>query len=138
MANKLSIDAADPKIRDVYTDNAFQAPARGQEARAVTPDPMVGVLSAFSSIPAEYHANLFNDFREAAEAKDLRRLLDTISDWAATAELYADEHLAQEVQQAIAGRREVTDWRHGYTERPRCPALLAEAHGSRRGMAGSI
>jgi len=113
MANELSVDVADSKFRDIYTEGTFQAPAGGQEARAVIPDPMVGVLSAFSSIPAEYHANLFNDFKEAAEAKDLRKLLDTISDWAATAELYADEHLAQEVKQAIASRQEVTDWRHG-------------------------
>ena len=56
---------------------------------------------------------LFDDFKEAAEAKDLRRLLNTISDWMATAELYADKHLAQEVQQAIEKRREGADWLHG-------------------------
>lgn len=74
---------------------------------------MVGILAAFYSVPAEYHNDLFNDFREAAEARDLRRLLDTISDWAATAELYADKHLAQEVQQAIGERQGATDWLHG-------------------------
>ena len=79
----------------------------------LTPDPMVGILSAFYSIPTEYLGDLFHDFDEAAEAKDLRGLLDAISDWSATAELYADEHLTREVNQAINGRQGVTGWLHG-------------------------
>jgi len=70
-------------------------------------------LAVTYSVPDEYHMALFDDFKEAAEAKDLRRLLNTISDWMATAELYADKHLAQEVQQAIEKRREGADWLHG-------------------------
>lgn len=79
----------------------------------LAPDPMVGILSAFYSIPDKYHAGLFDDFREAAETRDLRRLLDTISDWSATAELYADEHLTHTVQQAIGRHQGVADWLHG-------------------------
>lgn len=89
------------------------APMRKSTPLVFVPDPMVGILSAFYSVPDKYHIDLFNDFREAAEARDLRRLLDTISDWVATAELYADEHLAQEVQQAIGERRGAADWLHG-------------------------
>ena len=76
-------------------------------------DPMVGVLAAFAFVPPEYHDDLFNDFREAAESHDLRRLLDTISDWAATAELYANPTLAAEIQEAIGGRKGVADWLTG-------------------------
>jgi len=91
-----------------------QGSSMSTDARAfLTPDPMVSVLSAFYSIPSEYLGDLFNDFRGAAETEDLRRLLDTISDWSATAELYADEHLAQEVKQAINGRQGVACWLHG-------------------------
>jgi hypothetical protein len=89
------------------------APMRKSTPIVFVPDPMAGILSAFYSVPAKYHYDLFNDFKEAAEARDLRRLLDTISDWAATAELYADKHLAQEVQQAIGERREAAEWRRG-------------------------
>jgi len=97
MADQTLIDAAEPRIQDLY--------AGSEGPPVVISDPMVGVLAAFYSVPAEYHDDLFNDFKEAAEARDLRRLLDTISDWAATAELYADERLAQEVQQAIGEHR---------------------------------
>ena len=105
MADQTLVDAAEPRIQDLYAGREMPP--------VVAPDPMVGILAAFYSVPAEYHAALFNDFKEAAEAKDLRRLLDTISDWAATAELYTDKHLAQEVQQAIGERREAANWLHG-------------------------
>ena len=72
---------------------------------ALTPDPMVDILAAFYAIPSEYHADLFSDFRNAADSGDLRQLLDAISDWAATAELYADAPLMQEVLQAIEKRQ---------------------------------
>ena len=105
MADQALIEAAGPTIQDRY--------GLGEMPPAVAPDLMVGILAAFYSVPDEYHMALFDDFKEAAEAKDLRRLLDTISDWAATAELYADKHLAQEVQQAIEKRRGGADWLHG-------------------------
>ncbi len=101
MADQTLIKTAGSSLQNIYADKGTPP--------VVAPDPMVGILSAFYSVPAQYHADLFNDFKEAAEAKDLRRLLDTISDWAATAELYADAPLAQEVQQAIEGRRGVAD-----------------------------
>ena len=71
----------------------------------LTPDPMVNIMAAFYSIPSEYHADLFSDFRNAADSGDLRQLLDAISDWAATAELYADVPLMQEVMQSIENRQ---------------------------------
>ena len=76
-------------------------------------DPIIEILAAFYSVPDEYHGDLFKDFREAAEAQDLRRLLDTISDWAATAELYAHPTLAVELKEAIGGREGVADWLTG-------------------------
>lgn len=76
-------------------------------------DPIVNILAAFYSLPSDYYVNLFNDFRDAAQSQDLRRLLDTISDWAATAELYSQSSLAADLQEAMGERKEVADWLHG-------------------------
>ena len=65
------------------------------------------------SIPDEYHPDLFDSIREAAVSHDLRRLLDTISDWAATAQLYADPDLAAELTEAIGARKGAADWLNG-------------------------
>ena len=108
MTDQALIEAADPTLQDRY--------ALEEMPSVVAPDPMVGILAAFYSVPDEYHTALFNDFREAAEAKDLRRLLDAISDWAATAELYADKHLAQEVQQAIGEGQGLATWQEAFKQ----------------------
>ena len=79
----------------------------------ITHDPMVEILNAFYSIPSDYHADLFKDFRDVADAQDLRGLLDAISDWAATAELYAHPSLANDLREAIGGREGVADWLPG-------------------------
>ncbi len=64
-------------------------------------DPLTAVLSAFGSIPEEFLPALFQDFGEAARRGDLRQLLDTISDWAATAEAYQDPEFAEDLDNAI-------------------------------------
>ena len=69
-------------------------------ARKYTDDPMVAILAAFRLIPDNYQNELFEDFRGAAESHDLRRLLDTISDWAATAQLYDHPTLARDLHEA--------------------------------------
>lgn len=84
-----------------------------EEEVVVTADPIVDIMAAFYHLPSGYHADLFNDFRDAAQSHDLRQLLDTISDWAATAELYSHSSLATDLQGAIAGREGVADWLHG-------------------------
>ncbi len=84
-----------------------------EEETVVTADPIVNTLAAFYSLPTDYHVDLFNDFRDAAESHDLRRLLDTISDWAATAELYSRSSLAADLQEAIGERKGAADWLHG-------------------------
>lgn len=76
-------------------------------------DPLIGILAAFEAIPVQHRDALFADFRKAAEAKDLRRLLDAISDWAATAKRHANPGLAAEVTAARGDRREVADWLRG-------------------------
>lgn len=76
-------------------------------------DPMVSILAAFYLIPNDYQNELFDDFREAAEAHDLRSLLDTISDWSATAQLYDHPTLASDLRDAIGGREGVADWLPG-------------------------
>lgn len=73
-------------------------------------DPIVGILAAFYLIPNNYQNELFDDFREAAEARDLRGLLDAISDWSATAQLYDHPTLASDLRDAIGGRKGVADW----------------------------
>ncbi len=80
---------------------------------ALTVDPIVNILSAFYCIPSDYHSDIFHDFCEAAQSQDLRRLLDTISDWAATAELYSQPDLAADLQDATGGRKEAADWLPG-------------------------
>ena len=72
---------------------------------AVTADPMIAILAAFYSIPTDCHSSLFSDFADAAHSHDLRTLLDTISDWAATAEVYAHPRLAADLREAIASDR---------------------------------
>lgn len=84
-----------------------------EEETVFTTDPIVNILAAFYSLPTDHYAALFDDFRDAAEAHDLRRLLDTISDWAATAELYSQSGLAADLQEAIGERKGVADWLHG-------------------------
>jgi len=76
-------------------------------------DSIVTILAAFYTIPSEYHADLFSSIREAADAHDLRRLLEAISDWAATAQVYADATLASELTEAIGSRKGVADWLSG-------------------------
>ncbi|HXE63244.1 MAG TPA: hypothetical protein VN519_06860 [Bryobacteraceae bacterium] len=57
----------------------------------VVPDPVIGILQTFEAIPASELPEMFRDFEEAAEAQDLRRLQDVISDWSATGEMHASE-----------------------------------------------
>jgi len=118
MANKIQIDGACDKnltefIHSPYQQGHLPTSKKAEESVALTADPMVRILSAFYSIPEEYSVELFTDFRNAAESHDLRRLLDTISDWAATAELYAHSSLAADLQGAIGERKGVADWLHG-------------------------
>lgn len=80
---------------------------------SVDVDPMIEILANFNAIPQEYRSEMFADFRTVATEEDFRGLLDTISDWAATAELHARPSLAKEVEEAIGGRREVGDWLPG-------------------------
>ena len=68
-------------------------------------DPLVTILASFHAIPEGQRKALFESFREAAESEDLRQLLDAISDWAATAEMYADTSLRTEFVTAQAGRK---------------------------------
>ncbi len=76
-------------------------------------DPIVAILAAFYSLPEQYHADLFDSIRDAANSHDLRHLLDAISDWAATAQLYANPDLAADLTEAIESRVEVSDWLTG-------------------------
>ena len=78
-----------------------------------TADPLTAILANFRAIPAQYHADLFRDFQDAATAHDLRRLLETVSDWAATAELYASPELAADLTEAIGDRKGAADWLTG-------------------------
>jgi len=71
------------------------------ETSAAEFDPLVPILGWFAALPSECHEALFADFADAAQKRDLRRLLDAISDWAATAELYAHPELAEEVREAL-------------------------------------
>lgn len=91
----------------------WHSPMSEEEPGIIPVDPMVGILAAFYLIPNEYQDGLFDDFRRAAEAHDLRRLLDTISDWSATAQLYDHPTLASELKDAIGGRKGVADWLPG-------------------------
>ena len=83
-----------------YSQNGHTDLATAEESK----DPIVEILSAFYAIPNQYHADLFESIREAAESRDLRRLLDAISDWAATAQLYADPDLTTELTDAPGDR----------------------------------
>ena len=76
-------------------------------------DPVVEILDAFYSIPDEYHPDLFSSFRDAADSHDLRRLLEAISDWAATAQLYTNPDLAAGLTEAIGTRKGAADWLTG-------------------------
>ncbi len=100
-------------IQGVYQQGHWHSSMSAEEPAVLTADPMVDILAAFYAIPNEYQADLFNDFKVAADSQDLRSLLDTISDWAATAELYAHPALAADLQDAIGGRRGVADWLPG-------------------------
>ena len=87
------------------------SPAVGRSAEPY--DPMVSILAWFAALPADSHEALFADFEDAAKSRNLRSLLDAISDWAATAELYANPEIADEVREAIGGREGVLDWLNG-------------------------
>lgn len=100
-------------LQSTYQQDRPSSPMSAEETVVMTADPMVTILAAFYSIPPDYLVDLFNDFQEAAGVRDLRRLLDTISDWSATAELYAHSSLATDLQDAIGGRKGVADWLHG-------------------------
>ena len=65
----------------------------------MTTDPMTALLAAFDSIPADVLPQMFADFEASAQSKDLRRLLDTMSDWSATADVYANPDLANALRQ---------------------------------------
>ena len=92
-----------------YSQNGHDDLASAEESKY----PIVEILSAFYAIPNQYHADLFDSIREAAESHDLRQLLDAISDWSATAQLYADPDLAAELTRAIGNRKEAADWLSG-------------------------
>lgn len=100
-------------LHNTFQSHRIFATMSEEESTVITIDPMVNILGAFYLIPTDYRAELFTDFREAANSQDLRRLLDTISDWSATAELYAHHHLASDLQEAIGGRKGVADWLPG-------------------------
>ena len=104
----MAIQAAESPL-ETYTQNGYANSALADERK----DPIIEILSAFYAIPKEYHADLFNSIQSAAESNDLRRLLDTISDWAATAQLYADPNLAADLTEAIGNRKEAADWLTG-------------------------
>jgi hypothetical protein len=87
--------------------------AMSSEITAVTTDPIIEILAAFYYIPAKFHTDFFKDFQDAASSHDLRKLLDTISDWAATAELYAQPKLIADLKDAIGDRKEIADWLPG-------------------------
>jgi len=96
-----------------YHRGGLHSPMSAEEPMTLTSDPMVDILAAFYLIPDDYQSELFEDFRGAVEAHDLRRLLDAISDWAATAQLYDHPTLAKDLQEAIGGRKGVADWLPG-------------------------
>jgi hypothetical protein len=81
-------------------------------------NPIVPILVAFNALPVPDREAMFEDFRKAATEKDLRQLLDMISDWAATAELYANPTLHKEFNEAQAGRKEVAEWENTNRKRP--------------------
>lgn len=97
----------------IHSQHQTRYQMSAEEEAGVTADPIVNILAAFDFLPSDYHADLFNDFQDAAQSHDLRRLLDTISDWAATAELYSHSGLAADLQEAIGKRKGVADWLHG-------------------------
>lgn len=76
-------------------------------------DPLVPILERFSALPADCLEQLFADFEMAGRNHNLRGLLDAISDWSATAEVYADPTLGAELREAINGREEIADWLPG-------------------------
>lgn len=76
-------------------------------------DPIVPILERFLALPADCLEQLFADFETAGRDRNLRGLLDTISDWAATAEVYAHPTLGAELREAINGREGVEDWLTG-------------------------
>ena len=100
-------------LQSTYHRDHFYASMSTDEAVILSTDPIVEILDAFYLIPDDYRTDLFNDFRNAGDARDLRQLLDTISDWAATAELYTHSSLAADLRKAIGGRKGVSDWLHG-------------------------
>ncbi len=93
--------------------NGASASEMSSEPSAAEFDPLVPILGWFAALPSECHEALFADFADAAQKRDLRRLLDAISDWAATAEMYAHPELAEEVRDALGGRKGVLDWLDG-------------------------
>lgn len=76
-------------------------------------DPIVPILERFSSLPADCLEQLFSDFETASRDRNLRGLLDAISDWAATAEVYAHPTLGAELREAINGHEGIADWLPG-------------------------
>ncbi len=76
-------------------------------------DPLVPILERFSSLPADCLEQLFADFEMAGRNRNLRGLLDAISDWSATAEVCADPTLGAELREAVNGREGIADWLSG-------------------------
>lgn len=77
------------------------------------PDPIVAILRAFEDLPVDDQSEMFTDFVVAGESRDLRTLQDTISDWAATAELYANEDLHSQVINARKEFKGIEGWLNG-------------------------
>ncbi len=92
--------------------------------------PIVLILERFSALPADCLDQLFADFETASRGRNLRALLDTISDWAATAEVYAHLLWVLNFGKPLMDVREL---RIGYladTEGRKSSAILAEARQS--------
>jgi len=77
-------------------------------------DALEQIASFYEAIPESSYDALFQEFHEAAEARDLQTLVDTITGWAATGELLANPQLAEEVRKAIGGRKEIAEWLSGW------------------------
>ena len=94
--NVLESDAAfSERAESNGRENGVNQETPAEETPAVSaPDPIADIRAAFVFLPLEDYPALFTDFRSAANSGDLWRLLNTLSDWTATAQRYAADRKA--------------------------------------------
>ncbi len=99
-----------PEVASDANDEKYAHFVEGRLGESNKQDALSIVTGWLNAVPTSDHEALFGDFAAAVHSKNMRELLQTITDWASTGEAYVTPGMVDEVVAARDAYAEENGW----------------------------